>query len=374
MPGRSDIVTRTVGQDLRGPAMQRSTVPWRPVATSALLAALLAGPCGATDTEDPPRPSLPCKERGPETQESLRQMLERLARPADPARWALSDRLRCAVLQYPDLAARLLPALLHTPDPVVQAMVAKSLGALGPNAAGAVPGLVALLHSSHENVRVVAAQALARIGPRSEPAVDPLIVLLKDPSPKVRREAAHSLASIGPAAARGAPAIARLLRDPHPQVRGTASFALQELAHQGLGALPVLMGLLRDEDPEVRTRAAVALGHLGPLGGEARAVLEALRDDPGQQDRVRRAARTALSRLDLPTVVQVQRERAGYLLPMILPRLQDPDPGRRREGVALIGYLGEAGRSARDRVLTLVDDPDAGVRVAAVRVLGNLGS
>ena len=237
------------------------------VLTSVLGLCLVVGPATgarATDAADPPR-SLRCDQRPAETEQILLELLEILVSSQDPRRFGVGDRLPCAIHAHPKLALRLLVPLLRNGDPIVRATAAKALGELGPEAAGAVPGLVAMLSAPDENSRLVAAQTLARLGPQSEPAVDALIAMLDDESPRMRGAAARSLAAIGPGASRASVPLARRLSDPHPDVRGTTSYAFQELAHHAAPATQDIIALLGHEDPEVRRLAASAIGQIGPL-------------------------------------------------------------------------------------------------------------
>src|SRR3984893_11264482 len=76
--------------------------------------------------------------------------------------------------------AELEDMLDHT-NPTVQAQGAMGLGALGEEAAPAVPKLAEALKSPDSLVRQNAAQALGKIGPKAKTALVPLIEVLKDP-------------------------------------------------------------------------------------------------------------------------------------------------------------------------------------------------
>jgi HEAT repeat protein len=77
----------------------------------------------------------------------------------------------------------LIEALSAKEDDIRQVWVARTIGRIGRDAAGAVPSLMRALESDFAHVRQAAAEALSRIGPASESAVPGLIRLLGGSSP-----------------------------------------------------------------------------------------------------------------------------------------------------------------------------------------------
>ena len=73
-----------------------------------------------------------------------------------------------------------------------------ALGALGPEAAPAVPFLADALADSREGNRMVAALTLAKIGPAAGAARDALLANRQDPSALVQKAVADALQAIGP--------------------------------------------------------------------------------------------------------------------------------------------------------------------------------
>jgi HEAT repeat protein len=80
---------------------------------------------------------------------------------------------------------------LHSPDLV-------KLGAMGPEARGAVPALLRLLHDESAPNRKLAAWTLGCIGPGAAEAVPALLVALRDSHEGVRKVARKALDQIGP--------------------------------------------------------------------------------------------------------------------------------------------------------------------------------
>ena len=168
------------------------------------------------------------------------------------------------------LAARAAGADL---DDVLTAI--NELGALGTDAAPAVPALASLLNQDPQPVRVAATYALGAIG---APAVAHLVERLDeagrggwekdgqvgwDEGSVHMPDEAHALAAIG------APAVEpliRMLRDGGEWGRICAAFALGEMDGGGSTATPELTAML-DEDSHRLVRTAV--DSLGMVGGDA---------------------------------------------------------------------------------------------------------
>lgn len=89
--------------------------------------------------------------------------------------------------------------------------------------------LTAALNDPDDTVREKATIALAALGPEAEGAVPGLINALRDPDYYVREWAAHALGRIGPAAREALPVLTEVLLDDVPGVREAASDAINEI-------------------------------------------------------------------------------------------------------------------------------------------------
>jgi HEAT repeat protein len=101
----------------------------------------------------------------------------------------------------------------------------EALGAIGPDAEAAVPGLVRLAQEPYD--RGIALDNLQKIGCRSK---EILVGLLESPSRSLRAFAVENLGKLGPDAADAAPALRKLLEDEQDQrVRRGARAALERI-------------------------------------------------------------------------------------------------------------------------------------------------
>lgn len=89
-----------------------------------------------------------------------------------------------------------LSAALNDEDTNVRAWSAQAIGAIGPDAAPAVPALIALLANPDEGSRISACIALRGIGPAARDALPGLRTALEDASVDVRRFASRAIESI----------------------------------------------------------------------------------------------------------------------------------------------------------------------------------
>jgi HEAT repeat protein len=103
-----------------------------------------------------------------------------------------------------------------------------AIGAIGPEAASAVPSLIGALEceGKEEILARYAAGALAKLGAA---AVKPLAEALQSRHPHVRRQAATALGQIGPAAKEAEAALRKAAEDGEETVRKAAQEALAAL-------------------------------------------------------------------------------------------------------------------------------------------------
>ena len=143
---------------------------------------------------------------------------------------------------------------------------AMAVGAIGPDAAEAIPALIVLLDEPNLYVRQVAPRALGAIGSAAKPALPALCRALRDKEWLIRTGAAEAIFKVEPrvvAECAVVPTLEELLEHPDPMARGEAKRILGELWRSGHVEPP---------NPALqRTRPAVPAGHAtSSLGGPVR--------------------------------------------------------------------------------------------------------
>ena len=152
--------------------------------------------------------------------------------------------------------------------------MARALGAIGPNAASAVPALNRLMKEDEDpRARVWAAAALVRITPKdahSEPALNFLVETLGNgKNGPLQEEAADALGETRceTAIAALADAMSRAESTGFGGRRGHAAKVLGQIGPEAKAAVPALRRALLDQGDELgfdlRRNAAVALGKIG---------------------------------------------------------------------------------------------------------------
>ncbi|MFO0842922.1 MAG: HEAT repeat domain-containing protein [Gemmataceae bacterium] len=94
-----------------------------------------------------------------------------------------------------------VPALLGVlqeaaKEPELRVLAVVALGAIGKDAAAAVPALASAVKDVNPEVRLYAARALGRIGSAARPALKALEAARKDDDPNVRSAAAEAIKQI----------------------------------------------------------------------------------------------------------------------------------------------------------------------------------
>jgi HEAT repeat protein len=165
-----------------------------------------------------------------------------------------------------------------------------ALGQIGPGVEGVLPALRAAMADPDDRVRSRASEALAKI---DGPEIPRLIEALDAPDARVRKVAADSLGGMGPAAAPAVPALITRLADEHEGVLWRVLHALTEI---GAPAVPALSEALGHEDARIRLGAVESLGRIGMPAASAAGRVATLRaGDPDPE--VRRYAALALAAL-----------------------------------------------------------------------------
>ena len=161
---------------------------------------------------------------------------------------------------------------------------------------------------------------------------------------------------------RAVPALIETLKDSSDLVREAAACALGELKDPR-AAIP-LEGALADPSERVVKAAAKALPEVAGHSA-VEALLRALvRGTTGAGSDLF----TALDRADRDWKIS---KHARDLVPVLIPRLRDPELGIRRAALELLYVI--ADDRAVDSLLGVLNDPDDVVRIRAVQTLGRIG-
>ena len=254
----------------------------------------------------------------------------------------------------------------------VRRAAAEALGAMGKEAAAAMPKLAAALQDSDEMVQAAAAEALGAIGGigpgiGAHQAVWPLRKALKSPFERVRRAAAGALVAIGKEAPGAVVAeLRKALQDFDDKVRAAAAKALGAMGKEAAGAVvPELRKALHDFDDVVRAAAAEALGAMGKEAPGA--VMPELRKAfQDSKYHVRAAAAEALGAMG--------KEAPGAVMPELRKALQDSDERVRAAAAKALGAMGkEAAGAVMPELRKALQDSKYHVRAAAAKALGAMG-
>lgn len=145
--------------------------------------------------------------------------------------------------------------------------------------------------------------ALGAIGPEAAEALPAVIKTLADPAHPVRCAASVALGKIGAAAKVAVPVLEQNLRDADPYLQLASAWALAHLDPGSPGLAERCLGPLRwglkSSDAQIRREGAQALGRLGPPARSAVADLALLASDPDEG--VRKAATNAIEAIGRTT-------------------------------------------------------------------------
>jgi HEAT repeat protein len=275
-----------------------------------------------------------------------------------------------ALQELEDLGLDAAPAvasliqLLDAPDSGIRSAAADVLGAIGKDAAAAIPKLIERLGegelprvstevgNAFSAVGIRAASALGRMG---QEAVAPLDRALADKNSLVRSNAACALEDIGPAARAAVPSLIRLLKDRDDLVRERAIFALREINTDAADTVPALVACLTDENFNIRVAATSALGAIRPMTPAAvEGLIRALRDEEGD---VQHEAADALGKLGADAITAIP-DLTNMLKIQTAYRYSHPVLERPVAGTAAraLGALGPRAKEAVPALLDLIRD------------------
>ena len=219
----------------------------------------------------------------------------------------------------------------------------------------AVPSMITSLESKDAARQRDAIQVLALVGDAAEPAIPVLKKLAESGAREVKGPALVALAVAGARPELVLPLAETALSDRLPAMRQSGAAALASLGARAQPALATLINGLKDKDVTVAADCARALGSFGGVASPAvePLIVAASRSEPAVQE----AAVKAIGKLG--EVAKAAVPTLAKLLPTTQPPLQG--------AVALA--LGAMGASARDALPELgksLNSPDAGTRVAAL--------
>ncbi len=194
-----------------------------------------------------------------------RVLHEGLADPAPEVRIAAIRALENAPFPKAQRLAFLTEAL-SADEALVRLQAAQGLGALGEDAAPAVPTLLASTQgpSASEGYRLAVITTFGQMGAAAQEALDFLIASL-DPaqSETIRVGSLRTLARLGASAKQALAQINPLLNQGSPEIRRAALAAYAAIENTPENLIPVLLEALKDPSPEVRAPVIAGLGNLG---------------------------------------------------------------------------------------------------------------
>lgn len=301
----------------------------------------------------------------------------------------------------PELDALCLALVDAAKERVGSARALEKIRTLGPRAAAAVPGLLAIWKKQREAGRepeLGLLQALGAIGPEARGAV-PLLVDSLTAEGARRDEVVSTLGKIGPDAKAAVPALVKLLKDkPDAHLLPLLIEALGQIGPAADEAAPLLADLLRQKDGTVHERVIAALPR---IGNKSKAVLAALKEfiEAQKPPKPPLAGRAALALLQLdpgstlacrgvveavdqygnPTlswrdVEPILKAHPGAVTPSLAEALLDTRLNGHQRALAAVGLraLGPDARGARKSLRVALTDGDRTVRVAAALALATV--
>ena len=279
----------------------------------------------------------------------------------------------------PELVTALLKAVDDDTAKVrLEAIYALGVIGRGPLEADQVQMLIKALDHYDPAVRSAAARVIGRI--KVSEAGDALLKAVNDSQAEVRYAAMRALGAI-----RDKRAVAALTEQLAFYKKGEGAWsAIDALAQIGDPAsVPVFKERLADKDQFIRRAATEGLGRAGDVASIETLEKNVTTDDSAM---VRLASAFALQKLgrnyaarvaDMMTSSKVTAQGQEYLIelgpsiaPVLLPRLQDPDPDLREALVDVVGIIGDA--SNLPALEEATKDRDDSVVSAAKRAIARL--
>jgi HEAT repeat protein len=241
----------------------------------------------------------------------------------------------------------------------------EALGAIGSEAASAVPVLKKLLVGKDVHLATAAGLALSEILPAgSEQLAEVVPVLVKslaNTSPEIRNQAIFGLGACGRQAL---PTLTKLVagHDKNHDLAWQAAAALALLGPDAEPAIPDLVSALKSKQQSVVAQSAAALGAIGPAAKGAVPQLQALL---AHKDIViREYAANALGNMGAA---------AAGAVPDLTKMLKDENEDIRRIAAGALGRIGPDAETAIPALIAALDDERGPVALHAAEALGQIG-
>lgn len=247
-----------------------------------------------------------------------------------------------------------------------------SLADMGMAVAGVEPLLEAQLATTQTlEIYTTTIVALGAIGSQAAHAIPLLRELATSGEPQIADAAANALGAIG------APATATLITLLRPEWSpAVQARATQALVAQGSGVLPSLNYAMNVEGVAVRLQIVDILGQIGPPAIQS--ILIALQDS---EPSVHAAAAALLQRL---FAAYAEDNGTGELhvisgfsvpeaIPLLIAALQSPDRARQQQSAAALGFIGPAAAVAAPQLGMALTSDDHAVRCTALLALIYMG-
>jgi HEAT repeat protein len=252
-----------------------------------------------------------------------------------------------------------LPALTSAAAADDAAVRAQALGALQRIGAPAVPALVDLLGAKQADVR---RQAAALLGPI--PVNDKMVIIglgyaLKDDDYQVRRNALQALRNRGAAAKLAEPYVAVLLTDSDPPLRLDAFHTLKNL---GVDPRPSLKKALSHADPAIRMNTASLMVALN---------LEVDLAEPILLDGLK--AKDLAARIQAANTLAQRGLQTDAVLPIFIDGLSADTAPVRLICLERLALIGPPAKAAIPGLIKALADTAPRSRLIAARALGNIG-
>jgi HEAT repeat protein len=198
-----------------------------------------------------------------------------LASSEADVRFAAADALRRIGPLARDAFTSLLKAAKEDDDKSVRCAAIRALGAIGPQAKGAVPVLAALAEERDGDIALAAFEALAGIGSTTADSKDALRRAIRSGSTPVRLAALRAWADTVPDSSADRDVLIPALADPDKEVKLAALQAWPRAGVSTSASLEAALRLFADPDVEIR-RAAVGALAPGPLAPVETRITDAL--------------------------------------------------------------------------------------------------
>lgn len=227
----------------------------------------------------------------------------------------------------------------------------------------AVPAMIASLESKDVARQRDAIQVLALVGDAAEPAIPDLKKLAENGGREVKGPALVALARAGAKPDAVLPLAQAALSDRNATVRQAGAEALATLGAGARPAVPLLINGLKDKDATVAVHSARALGSLGASAAPAVEPLSAALERP--EPAVQVAAARAIA--SLGDVARGTVPTLAKLLPTVKPPLQT-------EVAVALGAMGAGARDALPGLEQSLTSDDANTRAAALTAFARIES